>query len=268
MGFWAHGWRREESWLKGKLRNLYFGLANRALVYSNRAVELARQTGFDDRRITVIYNSLDWDAQCAQFEALDHVPMAQLRAELNLPEDAAILLTISRITDICQYDWLVDAAASVDTQGRPLVIVMIGTGPAEQALQAQARERGVDLRCVGSIYDETRIASYVMAADCVVSPGKVGLTAMHALAYGTPVVTHSDLDRQMPEVEAVIEGQSGAFFPYGSVSGLADAISRLLAWPMTVGQRREACRGALIGRFTPQVQRELIDDAVDAMLRG
>ncbi|HWU03894.1 MAG TPA: glycosyltransferase, partial [Novosphingobium sp.] len=209
---------------------------------------------------------LDWETQSRHYDTLKEQPLPELRASLGLPANAAILLTISRVTDLCRYDWLIEAAGAINTQGRPLTIVMIGDGPALPALKAQAEQLGVDLRCTGALYDEAVIAAHVMASDVVVSPGKVGLTAMHALAYGTPIVSHSDLDRQMPEIEAVIEGQSGALFPFGSVSGLAEAISSVLASSSSPARRREACRAALIGRFTPQDQRRLIDDAVDRML--
>ena len=48
------------------------------------------------------------------------------------------------------------------------------------------------------------------------------ILAIHALAYGTPVITHDDLDRQMPEVEVISEGLTGAFFKHGDVADLAE----------------------------------------------
>ena len=44
--------------------------------------------------------------------------------------------------------------------------------------------------------------------DITVSPDKVGLTAIHSMAYGRPVITHDNMDRQGPEVEAVIPGRT------------------------------------------------------------
>lgn len=268
VAYWAHGWLRKEIWPKAKLRNHYFGKADRVLVYSTRAVGIAAATGFDPERISVVYNSLDWETQSRQFHAIEGLPQQALRAELGLPTEAAILLTISRVTDICRYDWLIEAARQINTGGRPLCIVMIGAGPALEGLKEKAVAAGIDLRSTGALYDEERIARHVMAADVVVSPGKVGLTAMHALAYGTPVVTHGALDLQMPEIEAVEEGRSGALFPHGSIPGLAAAIDRVLAFGGDLASRRQACRAALEGRFTPQDQCRLIDDAVDRMLHG
>ena len=41
-----------------------------------------------------------------------------------------------------------------------------------------------------------------------VSPGNVGLTAIHSLTYGTPVLTHDNFNFQMPEAEAIEENIS------------------------------------------------------------
>ena len=45
----------------------------------------------------------------------------------------------------------------------------------------------------------------------MVSPGNTGLNAVHALSYGTPVGTHNNFYKQMPEA-AIIEDQKTGFF--------------------------------------------------------
>ena len=44
----------------------------------------------------------------------------------------------------------------------------------------------------------------------MVSPGNTGLNAVHALSYGTPVATHNNFNKQMPEA-AVVEDQITGF---------------------------------------------------------
>ena len=267
VAYWAHGWIRKESWLKSHIRNYYFNKADRVLVYSSRAIDIAKSTGFDENNISVIYNSLDWDLQSTYYEKMRGIPRDDLRQDLEIPPAAVVLLTISRVTAACRYDWLLDAAHMIGTGGRPLCVVMIGDGPELSTLKERIKELDIDVRLVGALYDEARIAAYVMAADAVVSPGKVGLTAMHALAYGTPVITHGDLDLQMPEIEAIEEGKSGSLFKYGSINDLAGSISKVISWKKSREQIRESCRDSLIGRFTPTDQCKLIDAAVDRMLR-
>ncbi len=63
----------------------------------------------------------------------------------------------------------------------------------------------------GACYDEEIIGELIFNAQLCVSPGNVGLTAMHSLVYGTPVITHNNFSNQSPEFEAIIDGKTGSF---------------------------------------------------------
>ncbi len=76
----------------------------------------------------------------------------------------------------------------------------------------------------GPCYEEDVIGELIYNADICVSPGSIGLTAIHSLMYGTPVVTHNDLTTQGPEFEAIIEGYNGAFFEKDNVNDLCKKI--------------------------------------------
>lgn len=266
---WAHGWLRKENYFKGKLRNYYFNKADCVLTYGERAIKIAKDSGFPSEKINVIWNSLDWDKQSNIYNSLNNTPIRDLRKDIDMPLDKPILLTISRITEICHYDWLIKAVANIREKGQLLPeIWMIGQGPVLEELRSLAQDLKVPLHLKGAIYDEGIIAKHIMAANLVVSPGKLGLTAMHALAYGTPAITHSNFDLQMPEVESIIEGKSGALFHYADIQDLVNVISKSLESYSDKVKVRENCRAALIGRFTPQDQCYLIDAAMDRILNG
>jgi len=61
--------------------------------------------------------------------------------------------------------------------------------------------------------------------DIFVSPGNIGLAAIHSLMAGTPVITHGEASVQGPEYEVVSEGLNGALFKRGSVEDLQAKIS-------------------------------------------
>lgn len=262
--FWAHGWLRREPWPKRRIRNYFFRKTDLVLTYGARAVQIARASGFPTERIRVIWNSLDWERHSTLFERYKSLDRDVLRQSLGMPTGVPLILTVSRVTDLCRYDWLVEAVAALRRKGSQAGIWMIGDGPALPGLIAQAASLGVPLYSRGAQYEEDLLVRQIMAADVVASPGKVGLTAMHALACGTPVVTHSDLDRQMPEVEAIIDGVSGAFFRFGDIGSLAEALDTLTGGEaVDYAEQRGNCRAALEGRFTPRDQARLIDDAMD-----
>lgn len=265
--FWTHGWLRREPAPKAFVRRLYFGLADRVLVYADRARDLARQAGFPVARVAPIYNSLDWDLASAHYAGLKDQDIGALRRTLGLRPDRPVLICTARLTPACRFDLLLDAAAALADRDRPVQIVLVGDGPMREQLEAQARSLKLDARFTGALYDETELSRLLYAADATVSPGKVGLTAIHSLSYGTPVVTHGDLDAQMPEVEAVTEGRTGAFFAPGDVNELALAIERVLAFPAPRDQVRADCQAVVATRYNPASQRALIEAALDDVLQ-
>ncbi len=261
--FWTHGWLKPESRLKAKLRNLYFSLADKVLVYGDRAVSLAGKSGFDRDKVVPIYNSLNWEAADLNFHRLEQ----DAPREASSPAPTQIVC-IARITEHCRFDLLIKAASLLQKEGVPIRITLVGDGPERSSLEALAESLGVDLQCLGAIYDESVIADTLYHADITVSPGKVGLTAMHSLSYGTPVITHGDLDQQMPEVEAIIPGVTGDFFAVGNADDLAAKIKAWILTPRSRESLRQSCRQIMIDRYTPESQRNRIEHAIESVLHG
>ena len=107
----------------------------------------------------------------------------------------------------------------------------------------------------GACYDEKTLGELIYNADLCVSPGNIGLTAMHTMVFGTPAITHDDFSHQMPEFEAIHDGETGSFFHYGNIESLADCITR---WFSLNGDRRESVRNACMKEidnyWTPNYQ--------------
>lgn len=83
----------------------------------------------------------------------------------------------------------------------------------KQQLQQQVKSYNLanNIWFYGACYDEIKNAALIYNADLCVSPGNVGLTAMHSMVFGTPVITHNDFKWQMPEFEAIEPGKTGDF---------------------------------------------------------
>ena len=82
------------------------------------------------------------------------------------------------------------------------------------------------VKLLGACYDEETLGPILAAADLCVVPGALGLTGIHALTYGTPVLTLDDMDEHGPEFEAIVDGKTGSFFRKGNAQSLTDEISR------------------------------------------
>ena len=91
----------------------------------------------------------------------------------------------------------------------------------------------------GACYDERTNAELIVNADLCVAPGNVGLTAMHSMVFGCPVISHNDFKWQMPEFESIIQGKTGDFFEKDNIDSLCDTISK---WFTNMGNKREKVR--------------------------
>src|SRR5690606_32831442 len=94
---------------------------------------------------------------------------------------------------------------------------IIGDGPERSTLEGLASELGVQAQIIwhGGITNEGEIARIANKCRLFVYPGAVGLSLLHAMAYGLPSIIHDDRWRQGPEVAAFYSAGSGTTFTSG-----------------------------------------------------
>lgn len=259
--FWTHGWTRPERGLKRAFRAAFYRIAHGLLLYGHYARDIGMRQGFAPRRLQVIYNSLDFELQRTLLEPISDDDRCHTRREL-FGSTAPVVIASSRLTAIKRFDMLITALGSVNRGSRQVNLLIIGNGPEQAALAALAQREGVQAVFVGECYDEQRLAILFSCANVTVSPGNVGLTCMHSLAYGVPVVTHDVPAEQGPEWEAITAGVTGDFFKAGSVESLAQAIATWTTAPLVAPATRRRCIESIRSKYHPAVQRQLIDTAV------
>jgi glycosyltransferase involved in cell wall biosynthesis len=260
--FWGHGFYGNESGVKRWARRLFCQLPNEHLLYGNYARDLMIGMGFDGAALHVVYNSLDSAKQRALWVARGvHWPK-ELRQLMGLSDEARVICFVGRLVPGKALEVLIEALALMRPHAQ-VVLQIIGDGPEKEALERQAASLGLaeSVLFVGPCYDEERLGMLIGGADLVVSPGNVGLTAMHAFAFGTPVVTHGDPTRQMPEYEVIRPGVTGFFFQFGDSRDLA---TRCLDWFKRGIDRSKvaAACGEVIDRYYNPVRQRTIIEAV------
>ena len=84
----------------------------------------------------------------------------------------------------------------------------------EENLKQKAKQLGVDNNIIwlGAIYEQESLAPWFLYSKALIHPGAIGLSLLHSMGYGLPVLTHSNLDMHMPEIAAFKEGMNGLFF--------------------------------------------------------
>jgi len=259
--FWTHGWTRTESGLKAALRNCFYKLAHGLLLYGHSAKTAGLNKGFAADRLYVIYNSLDYEAQKRARDRVEPSALAQVRSEL-FPEKAPILICSARLTSNCRFDLLLEAMAQLRAGNHRVNLLLVGDGPERGDLEAHARRLGLPVRFFGACYDEEILARLTMAAHVTVSPGKVGLTAIQSLAFGTPVITHNNFEAQGPEWEAIKAGVTGDFFQEGDAADLARVIQQWTLRAEPDASARAAAHSVIERFYNPAFQRRAIDRAI------
>ncbi len=262
--FWTHGWTARESGLKDFVRSVFYRLAGDGLLlYGVRARNMAIEKGFDPRRVYVIYNSLDYDL-CRQVrQAITPADLAAVRQEHFANPNLPTIICSSRLVKERCLDLLLDALGILKERGCLVNAIIVGAGPEKNALEDKAGAMNLPVKFIGACYDEKVLAGLFMAANITVVPSYLGLTAIHSLGYGTPVITNDNPDLHGPEWEAVQPGLTGDLYRNGDVADLAEKISHWVHLDPTVqGEMRARCIQAVELHYTPQVQRSLIEYAL------
>ena len=162
---------------------------------------------------------------------------------------------------------LLDAEYLLAKKGQNYNVVFVGDGDERQVLEKKVLELGLSnfVWFYGACYDEEENARLIYNADLCVSPGNVGLTAIHSLTFGTPVLTHDNFTWQMPEFEVIKEGNTGSFFMQDNVDSLAMQIDN---WFQTNRSNRDdirkACYEVIDSEWNPYYQMKVFKSVFDA----
>lgn len=258
---WSHGWYGRESFVKKWMKRAYFGLSDGCFIYGNYARNLMIENGFKRDKLHVIHNSLNYDKQLLQRNALNKSEVYTKKFNNEYP----VLIFIGRLTKVKKLDLLINAVSNLNIEGKNYNIVFVGDGSEREHLECLVKERNIDNQVwfYGACYDEKINAELIYNADLCVSPGNVGLTAMHTMMFGCPVLTHNDFKWQMPEFEAINEDVTGAFFEYDNVISLENAISNWFERKQGLREEvRKACYKEIDEEWNPHKQIEILKKVI------
>ena len=169
-------------------------------------------------QVEVIYNFIDPDV----YNRSKYPPL--LSEELN--GGRRVLMHVSNFRPVKRVRDIVRIYARVQ-EAMPAVLVMVGDGPDRVEAEAEARTLGVD-RNVHFLGKIDVVAPLLAGADLFLLPSQsesFGLSALEALASGTPVVG----SRAGGIVEVVKEGVTGALREIGDVDAMAAASIEILS---------------------------------------
>lgn len=224
--WWAHGSSNTPNWFRSLIIRFIVRLVEVRLLYTDKEKETYARLGCPAAKLHALNNAIDlapiekailsWQGQrLLHFQQREHIANKKL------------LLFCGRRTRTVSLGLVFAALAQLKNTSPNHLFVIIGPDRCCDAAGEKARELGVDdcVRWIGPMFDQNALAPWFLSADCFVFPGPIGLSIIHAFAYGLPVIV-PDCEHK-PEIAAFSDGENGLFYRNGNTGDLASKITAI-----------------------------------------
>lgn len=245
--WWSHATLAGQGFLGRWLRLFFYKHADGILAYDEVGRLRLEKAGVEPSTMTTIWNCLN-DA--------DYNLSANDRQVTE--NDCTIrVLYIGRLYRDKKMRLLIEAAAILKDRGVTFVVDIVGDGPELTATKEKSIALDLNdvIRFHGAKYDD-ELTQFLSKADIGVIPSWAGLSAIQYMASGIPVITEENRGiNHPPEVSAIIEDETGAFFDFESAESLANTIEA--TYPK-VKSLSNSCLKLVREQFTPEAVKEAI----------
>jgi glycosyltransferase involved in cell wall biosynthesis len=209
-------------------------------------------------RVIVIPNGTD----LAPYAEISTATRAAIRAELAIPSDAPVIMTVAIQRSEKGLHHMVQAMPAVRARHPRAFYVLVGDGPERAALERQvALLKIADAVRFTGLRDD--VAAMLSAADVFVQPSlsdALPTTLIEAMAAGVPAVGTNV--GGIPEI--ISPGRTGVLVRPGSALALADAVLGLLDDARTARQFGAEARRVAFAHFDAgHAVRRLHDEYLD-----
>jgi len=257
--FWSHGFYGNELFLKKLIRHVFYCISNDHLLYSELAKERMIKKGFKKENLHVVYNSLEFKNQNRFYKKLKKEKNTISFFENNsLP----LLIYTGRLIKEKKVDLLINAVIELNNEDKKYNLLIVGDGPKRQYLESLLKKSSShNIFFYGSCYNEEEISRLIFFSNLMVSPGNIGLAAIHSLTYGTPVLTHNNLLNQMPEVESIKENINGNLFIENSLESLKLEIKKSISFNFN----KKKCRKIVKKKYNANFQIKVLNSVINQL---
>jgi len=199
-------------------------------------------SGIRRDKIALVPNSIS----LAKFDP-SRIDRERIRKELGVVGNDLLVGTIGKLNKGKGVYELLEAAAAIASEGRPIKLIFVGDGPEKEGLVNGAEKLGIRDRAIftGIRRDVERLYA---AMDVFVLPSTCdeafGMVIIEAMAMGKPVIGTEV--GGIPEL--ISDGKNGLLVPPGDAKALSAAIRKYLT------DRDFSARIAACGRLTVESQ--------------
>jgi len=208
--FWGHGIRPE-----GRIQKFYEGQtkwADATILYYPQGKEELVAMGVPEEKLFVAWNSIETEEI----------------AELATPysSERKDIICVGRLIQAKKVPLLMDAFEyAVEKLGLDARLIIIGDGPEKGIVDAKFKASKFQdrIKIKGAMWNQTDLATYFNSSYVAVSAGQVGLSAIHCMAYGVPMLCADD-EPHSPEIMALKDGENSRFFTANSIESCAQML--------------------------------------------
>ena len=248
--FWNHGRTGGSPGWRSWLRYRWERMADRNLLYYDTETPFAESMGLPRDRLFAAGNTIDTEA-ITEAKAHWTPECLQLFRKNESLENRQLVIFMGRDTPKANLPLLVQAFKEAHLQRPSLLLVVIGVEPTECARYFdQTSGLKAHVRCPGPLYKEEELAPWFLSSSLFCYPGSVGLSLVHAFAYGLPALIHDQMDLHMPEAGLMEPGRTGLTFMPDSVQGAVLGICELIDNPVKAGAMGAYARNLIMNKLT------------------
>ena len=199
------------------------------LLYTEKEKEDFLRMGFAPDRLFAINNAIDQEPIREATQKWTATRLEAFQEEQGI-QDKQLFLFCGRLAAKARIDLAIEALALLKARKKDCMLIIIGDGEERDSLRRLAEKLGVmdSIRWLGALYEQEVMAPWFLSAKVFVYPGYIGLSIMHAMGYGLPVITHHNMSNQSPEVSALRDGENGMFYQEHDSKDLSDRMIELL----------------------------------------
>lgn len=218
--WWGQYWSSTSRRWRQLLRFIPMSLADALIFYTDTEIESFKTDtlAFGKKKPIAALNN-----------GIDITEIKRFKAKYKADERSLSLLFIGRLTEKCKLNLAFEALHRLGSNSPTLHI--IGSGQEQKALLKLSEKLNITkyIYWYGTLTDEVEISKIANNCKVFLYPGEVGLSLIHAMAYGLPAIVHNDKRYHMPEIAAFTKNVTGTDFKMNDVDSLCQSLSLILS---------------------------------------
>lgn len=261
--WWGHGWTAAGNKIAFYFRRAIMKrLPELILLYTEKEKNEFVANGFCSQKVFGINNTIDTSEIDTLLGYWNNEWLTEFKKENQLL-NRKVILFCSRLTEKTELEKLFYSLTELVKEDKTMKAVIVGDGPMLGNYKKMVHELSLHENVIfkGALFKESDLAPWFLSSDLFVYPGSIGLSLLHAFAYGLPVLTHDKETYQMPEYSYLVEKETGFTFKKNNINDLTVKIKEVLS--SNNEEIRKNCYNVVRGKYSMEA---MVENTIKAIV--